>query len=52
MLSQRRLLLSGRSKPISRHIRNVATTTDKSPKGEAAFTALAKAGELDAATTL
>ncbi len=35
MLGQHRLLLSGRKQPKSRHARNVAACTDKSPKGAA-----------------
>jgi hypothetical protein len=35
MLGQYRRLLGGRKQPKSRHASNVATTTDKSPKGAA-----------------
>jgi NAD(P)-dependent dehydrogenase (short-subunit alcohol dehydrogenase family) len=35
MLGQHRRLLGGRKQPKSRHASNVATTTDKSPKGAA-----------------
>jgi hypothetical protein len=35
MLSQHRRLLGGRKQPKSRHASNVATSTDKSPKGAA-----------------
>jgi hypothetical protein len=34
MLRQRRLLLSGRKQPVSRHIGNLTATTDNSPKPE------------------
>jgi hypothetical protein len=37
MLRQHHRLLSSRKQAIPRHSRNVATTTDKSLKGEAAY---------------
>jgi hypothetical protein len=35
MLGQQHRLLGGRQQPKSRHVSNVATSTDKSPKGAA-----------------
>ncbi len=43
MLGQPRRLLGGRKQPVSRHIDNVTTTTDKTATAEAAFPPPAKA---------
>ena len=51
MLRQHRPLLSSRKQPISRHASNVAATTDKSPKGDAAIPPPTKAMGFHAATT-
>ena len=47
---QGRRLLSGRKKPVTRHAMKLATTTDKSPKGESGFPPLALARDSDAAS--
>jgi hypothetical protein len=44
MLAQHHRLLSGRKQPVSRHASNVTSTTDKPPKGEAAFPPRLKQG--------
>jgi hypothetical protein len=51
MLGQHRRLLGSWKQPISRHASNVAATTDKSPKGEAALPPPAKARGFHAALT-
>ena len=51
MLLQHHRLLSGGKQSVSRHTGNVAATTDKFLKGEAAFCAPAKAMANHAATT-
>ncbi|BBY95316.1 hypothetical protein MGALJ_49850 [Mycobacterium gallinarum] len=50
MLGQEHRLLSVRNQTVSRHTSNLVATTDKSPKGEAAFLAPAKAAGFHAAT--
>jgi hypothetical protein len=52
MLRQRRLLKWGRKQSVARHIFNVATTSDKLSKGEAAVPPIAIARRLHAATTI
>ena len=51
MLRQHSPLLSGRKQPVTRHARNLAGTTDKLPKGEAALPPPTKARGFHAATT-
>ncbi len=50
MLTQHHRLLSGRKQPVSRHPKNLSTSTDKSPKGKAPFQSPAAAGDFHAAT--
>ena len=51
MLAQHHRLLSGRKQSVSRHLNNLSTTTDKSPKGEAALAPPATARTFSAAMT-
>jgi hypothetical protein len=51
MLGHHRPLLSGRKQPVTRHASNLAGTTDKLSKGEAALPPPAKARDFDVATT-
>lgn len=50
VLSKPNRLLGSRKQPVARHSHNVATTTDNTPKGDAAFRPPAQAGGFHAAT--
>lgn len=51
MTSQHRHLLISRKQPVSRHTGNLTATTDKPPKGDAAFAPPARARGFHAATS-
>jgi hypothetical protein len=50
MLRQHHRLLSGWKQTVARHPRNLTATTDKSPKGDAAFPPVTKSKSFHAAT--